>query len=270
MHSKEPGSSPAWWSMARRCLRECCKRSRFLIDGDRFRTESPEATYEGIFNINVEAQPHEIDLEFVEGPEAGNSNYGIFRLDGDRFELCLDLNGKPRPTEFRALRGSGHACETLQRTSPARPDQVTGGTPSAKPQPPAAPDRTGFTFVASSTLTRLQGEWAAVRLVRDGQELPAMMLATGRRSASKNELKIVFGGQVIIQALVRIDESQDPIHVDYCNVGGHAKGTLQHGIMRWVGDEACFCMAAPGQPRPLAFDCPAGSGQTLSQWRLKR
>src|SRR5439155_24320431 len=42
--------------------------SRILIDGDRFRTESPEATYEGIFNINVEAEPYEIDIEFVEGP----------------------------------------------------------------------------------------------------------------------------------------------------------------------------------------------------------
>ena len=68
-----------------------------LIDGDRFRTESPEAIYEGIFNINVEAQPHEIDIEFVAGPEAGNWNFGIYRLDGDTFELCLDLNGRPRP-----------------------------------------------------------------------------------------------------------------------------------------------------------------------------
>jgi uncharacterized protein (TIGR03067 family) len=46
--------------------------SRILINGDRFRTESPEATYEGIFNVNVEAEPHEIDIEFVAGPEAGN------------------------------------------------------------------------------------------------------------------------------------------------------------------------------------------------------
>ena len=54
--------------------------SRILIDGDRFRTESPDATYEGIFNVNVEAEPHEIDIEFVAGPEAGNWNFGIFRL----------------------------------------------------------------------------------------------------------------------------------------------------------------------------------------------
>ena len=76
--------------------------SRILIDGDRFRTESPEATYEGVFNINVEAQPHEIDIEFIAGPEAGNSNFGIFRLVGDQFELCLDLNGNhARPNSAR-------------------------------------------------------------------------------------------------------------------------------------------------------------------------
>ena len=42
-----------------------------MIDGDRFRMESPEATYEGIFTIDVEADPAQIDIEFVEGPEAG-------------------------------------------------------------------------------------------------------------------------------------------------------------------------------------------------------
>jgi uncharacterized protein (TIGR03067 family) len=242
--------------------------SRLLIDGDRFRTESPEAIYEGIFNINVESQPHEIDIEFIAGPEAGNWNYGIFRVEADGFELCLDLNGKPRPTKFRADHGSGHAYETLRRTSRARPDQVTGGERRTEPVP--APDPAEFEFVPSSTLTRLQGEWTAVRLLRDGQETPSMMLATGRRVASRNTLKIIFGGQVLIDALVKIDESQNPIHVDYCNIGGFAKGTLQRGIMQWAGDEACFCMAAPGVPRPISFDSPAGSGQTLSQWRLKR
>ena len=95
--------------------------SRVLIDGDRFRTESPEATYEGAFNINVEAQPHEIDIEFVEGPEAGNSNFGIFRLDGDTLDICLDVNGAARPIQFCTFPGSGHANETLKRTSQSRP-----------------------------------------------------------------------------------------------------------------------------------------------------
>jgi uncharacterized protein (TIGR03067 family) len=47
--------------------------SRLLIDGDRFRMESPEADYEGIFVIDVEQAPHHIDIEFVEGPESRKS-----------------------------------------------------------------------------------------------------------------------------------------------------------------------------------------------------
>jgi uncharacterized protein (TIGR03067 family) len=244
--------------------------SRILIDGDRFRTESPEAIYEGVFNINVEAQPHEIDIEFVAGPEAGNYNFGIFRLDGERLELCLDLNGKPRPEKFYTSPGSGRAYETLERVSHSRPEDVTGGTPAATPQPTPVQDRAEFEFVECPTLTRLQGQWTAVKIVRDGQELPSMMLRTGLRSATKNEIKISFGGQTMIHALVRLDEKTDPIHVDYYNLGGPCKGLIQHGLLKWVGEEACFCMAAPGHPRPGDFTCSPGSERTLSQWRLKK
>ena len=44
---------------------EALRTSRLLIDGDRFRTETPEGQYEGVFNINVEANPHEIDIVTV-------------------------------------------------------------------------------------------------------------------------------------------------------------------------------------------------------------
>ena len=98
VRSKGPGRLQVWRLTASDSLAGMLDSAQILIDGDRFRTESPEATYEGIFNINVEAEPHEIDIEFVEGPEAGNWNFGIFRLDGDQLELCLDLNGKPRPS----------------------------------------------------------------------------------------------------------------------------------------------------------------------------
>jgi uncharacterized protein (TIGR03067 family) len=127
----------------------------------------------------------------------------------------------------------------------------------------------GFVFVENSTLTRLQGEWSAVKMVRDGQQLPQTMLSTGLRSATKNEIKISFGGQTMIYALVRLDEDANPMHVDYYNLVG-TKGSTQLGIMQWIGEEACFCMAAPGQPRPTDFTCTSGRRRTLSQWRAKK
>ena len=245
--------------------------SRILIDGDRFRTESPEANYEGIFNLNVETNPHGIDIEFVAGPEAGNWNFGIFRVGGDQLEICLDLNGRPRPVDFRTASGSGHAWETLRRVSHARPDAVTGGTaPVAQPAAPGAHDGAGFDYVASPLLTRLQGNWTAVEICRDGDVLPAMMVRTGLRVAKKNEIKISFGGRAMIEALVKLDESQSPVAVDYFNLGGMCKGTVQHGIFHWAGEEACFCMGAPGQPRPTDFTCATGSGRTLSRWQRKK
>lgn len=259
--------------------------SRLLIDGDRFRCESPEANYEGVFNIDVEAQPHQIEIEFVEGPEAGNWNFGIFRIDGDRLEICLDVNGKPCPKDFRTSPGSGHALETLMRTSTLRPESVDGGaapgsggagseraaSPTLPREGPASSQESpGFECVSSATLTRLQGEWIAEKLVRDGQEFPAMMCDTGRRSANGNEVRITFGGQLIIHALTRLHEATDPVQIDYYHLAGTAKGELQHGIMQWRGEVACFCMGAPGGSRPTDFACPVGSGHTLSHWRPKK
>jgi len=243
--------------------------SRILIDGDRFRTESPEATYEGVFNINVEAEPHEIDIEFVEGPEAGNWNYGIFRLGGEQLEICLDMNGKPRPSEFRTIAGSGRAYETLRRASHSRPKDVSGGKPVVREHSSPTLDESGFDYRKSEALTKLQGLWSPVKIVRDGQELPRMMLATGVRSAIRNEVTISFGGQIMIHALVRLNDDTYPIHIDYYNLDGPAKGSIQPGVFKWMGDDACFCMAAANDSRPTDFTAPAGSGRTFSQWRKR-
>jgi uncharacterized protein (TIGR03067 family) len=250
---------------------EGLRGSRLLIDGDRFRMESPEANYEGVFNINVEADPHEIDIEFVEGPEAGNWNYGIFRLGTDRLEICLDMHAKPRPKAFATAPGSGQAYEVLRRTSGARPEAVSGGRRDASPRSAAATggaDPAAYAPIPSVTLGKLQGDWSAESIVRDGTTLPAFMLKSARRTMRDNEITVVVGGMVMIHALVRIDESRRPMHVDYLNIGGVAKGTVQLGIMEWRQNAVCFCTAEPAAPRPTDFSSPTGSGQTLSIWRF--
>jgi uncharacterized protein len=160
--------------------------SRILMDGDRFRTESPEATYEGIFNINVEADPHEIDIDFVAGPEAGNRNFGIFRLDGDRLEICLDMNAKTRPAEFRSTGGAGRAFERLTRVSSSRPDNVTGGAPPAlcNEAPPAAAGSIEF---ETPSVPRGSGEHPVALVVVSAKNLAA---------ASKFYSKL-FGWQIL-------------------------------------------------------------------------
>ena len=83
-----------------------------------------------------------------------------------------------------------------------------------------------------------------------------------------NEVTVVFGGQVMVHAKIRIDERETPAAVDYLNLDGPQAGTVSRGIMEWVGDEVRFLMAGSGQPRPTDFSVPLGTG-TLSQWRRR-
>ena len=86
--------------------------------------------HEGIFTVDVEADPARIDIEFVEGPEAGNWSYGIYSLDGDALVVCLGLTGAQRPQRFGTAAGSRHALERrdhLVRICMAPPDRPRPG-----------------------------------------------------------------------------------------------------------------------------------------------
>jgi uncharacterized protein (TIGR03067 family) len=242
---------------------------RLLIDGDRFRMESPEATYEGLFDIDVERIPHTIDIDFVEGPEAGNRCEGIFELDGDQLTFCLGLTGATRPRDFASRPGTGHAFERLERVERARPAGVDGGT--AQPlDPPAVPrDMSSFPDDVTPLLAALQGEWIPTELKTAGQALAPAMLAYGSRTMLGTETKVVFGGQTMVHAKVRMNDAASPVEIDYLNLSGPKRGSVSFGIMRWIGDEVVFCMASPGAPRPADFSCEKGSGRTFSRWRRK-
>jgi uncharacterized protein (TIGR03067 family) len=247
--------------------------SRILIDGDRFRSESPEATYDGVFTVDAEQAPPQIDIEFVEGPEAGNCCYGIYELHADRLTLCLGLVGASRPKAFATKPGSGHALERLRRASAARPANVTGGmplppTPTVPSKPGERADPVDFDVPITPLLRRLEGEWTPVELVMDGQPMPAEWLAYGSRTTTGREVKVVFGGQTMLHAKMRVDESVTPMAVDYLALAGKHKGTVTRGILEWVGEDVRFLMAGPGEPRPAAFGAPAKTA-TLSRWRRR-
>jgi len=247
-------------------------QSRILIDGDRFRSDSPEATYDGTFTIDAEASPRRIDIDFVEGPEAGAQSLGLYELQGDALTFCLGLVGSSRPSSFATSPGSGHALSKLRRASADRPANVTGGTPQP-PQPPSKgelADPAVFDVPMTPLLRRLEGDWIPVELVMDGKPMPKEWLSFGSRTASGNEMRVVFGGQTMVHAKVRIDESTTPLAVDYLALSGRQAGQVSLGILEWIGDEPRFLMAPPGEPRPVSFDSPAAEKGTLSRWRRRQ
>ena len=177
--------------------------------------------------------------------------------------------GASRPAGFVTSPGSGHALERLRRVSAARPADVTGGTP--QPSPFASvprEDPASFDGPMTPMLRALEGEWTPVELIRDGQPLPAHFLSLGSRTSTGNEVRVVFGGQAVVHAKVRVDDGVMPIAIDYLQLDGPQAGIVSRGILEWIGEEVRILMPAPGEPRPADFSAVPPGG-TLSRWRRR-
>ena len=100
------GLTPAWNVFA---------GAKIVVQGEQFTSLGMGATYEGTLELDTSREPKALRMKFTSGPEKGNTNAGIYELDGDRWRICLALTGGPPPTEFATAPGSGRALETLNR-----------------------------------------------------------------------------------------------------------------------------------------------------------
>jgi uncharacterized protein (TIGR03067 family) len=223
--------------------------ARIVVRGNRFTTIAMGATYEGTVGIHQTTAPKSFELHFDEGPEKGNTNFGIYELDGDTWKICLATRGNERPREFAAPPGTGIALEILQR-----------GLVADAPVAADASDASGSP--AGDSASELAGVWTPLSLVRDGETLPKSMLKYGKRIATANRVAVQLGPQVVLQARYAVDRSRTPMTMDYVL----ADGRTQHGIWALEGNRLTTCFGAPGAARPSEFASTPGDGRTLTVW----
>jgi uncharacterized protein (TIGR03067 family) len=70
-----------------------------LKDGDyEVVAESPDR---GTVTYKNSADPKEMDIKGVEGPNKGKTFLAIYELKDDKLTICYDLSGSSRPSEFK-------------------------------------------------------------------------------------------------------------------------------------------------------------------------
>jgi uncharacterized protein (TIGR03067 family) len=225
-----------------------------VIKGNRFTTTGMGAVYEGTLKLDPSRRPPQIDMKFEAGPEKGNTNLGIYKLDGDTWKLCLATRGSVRPSKFASTPGSGVALETLTRAKRG----------AAKKVQPAASKKTSS---RSAPVTEFEGEWKMVSAVMNGSAMEESAVQWVKRVTIGDEITVIAGPQIMMKMTFKHDPSQSPKTMDYVNTAGSNKGKTQLGIYEFDGDLLRICMAAAGAPRPKKFESVRGDGSTFTVWK---
>jgi uncharacterized protein (TIGR03067 family) len=235
--------------------------AQIVIKGTRFTSSGMGATYTGTLKLDPSTDPPQLDMKFDAGPEAGNTNPGIYKLDGDSWQLCLSTRGTTRPTQFVSTPGSGLALEILtrgavrtSRKSKAVSAKATAEAPQKRQEP----------------TTEFEGEWQMVSGVMNGVPIERSAVQWVRRVTTGRQTIVYAGPQTMMKMEFATDSSKSPKAIDYFNTGGSNKGTSQLGIFEFEGDLLRVCTAAPGAARPSAFQSVPGDGTMFTIWKRVR
>ena len=227
--------------------------ARVVVKQDRFQSLGMGETYEGLLTLDESARPKTFDLKFTKGPEKGNTNRGIYELDGDQWKLCLATRGDARPKTFAAKAGTGHALEVLKRGE-VKPVAVT--------EPAVAK--------AAGPATELEGEWALVSGFMDGHRMDKSMVKYGKRFTRGNLTSVMFGPQVFMRGTFTLGGAGGVREIDIAHAEGMHAGKTQLGIYECDGDTLRICYGAPGTARPTDFEASVGDGKTIAVWKLAK
>jgi uncharacterized protein (TIGR03067 family) len=132
-----------------------------------------------------------------------------------------------------------------------------GDPPGRESQGGGQQDRTG-----------LQGTWKVVSIGGNGQTMPAERTGDMKVDISGRQYTTLKGGQVIEQAAMTTDPSEQPKTIDLAFTQGEAKGQTLLGIYEVTGDTLRIALSEPGKARPTEITNRAGLRQDV--WELRR
>ena len=119
-------------------------------------------------------------------------------------------------------------------------------------------------------LEKMQGDWAAVSMMRDGEKIPDDDAQALFRTVKGREYSVFRYRKVIGKGTFTIDAAKKPKTIDALPADGSTKTKPLLGIYEIERDRYKLCFAPPGKDRPADFVCHEGSGHTLTVWEREK
>jgi uncharacterized protein (TIGR03067 family) len=80
--------------------KEDVKTIRFVITNDSYTFTMSGHHEKGTLKLDASKKPKTVDIHITEGGDAGQTQLGIYELEGDTLKICFAQAGQERPTEF--------------------------------------------------------------------------------------------------------------------------------------------------------------------------
>jgi uncharacterized protein (TIGR03067 family) len=97
---------------------ETLKTMKLTLNGGKYSVTVGGLTDKGTFRLDPTQKPPALDITGTEGPNQGKTFLAIYEQTDDTLRVCYDLEGKKRPTEFRAQKGTQQFLVVYRRQKP--------------------------------------------------------------------------------------------------------------------------------------------------------
>jgi uncharacterized protein (TIGR03067 family) len=119
-------------------------------------------------------------------------------------------------------------------------------------------------------LEKMQGDWACVSAVMDGQKFSDDDAQSFFRTVKGDEYSLSLFTKTLEKGTFKIDATKKPKTMDGYPSYLKDKSKPNLGIYELDGDKLTTCFAQPGKERPTKFESKEGSGQTLAVWEREK
>jgi uncharacterized protein (TIGR03067 family) len=113
----------------------------------------------------------------------------------------------------------------------------------------------------------IEGVWACVEAVNNGQKLPDEKASQLRLTLTDKQFKTQLGEQVLFDSTYSLDAMKTPVEIEMLGNEGDLTGKPALGIIKLDGGTLTLCYVMPGSERPNVFESQPGSKAILAVWK---